>query len=176
MKQTIITCSLQNLILAGAMVMALPQTAAALDKLIPPPSVPANLEVPAGNKVYLKGYAVGTQNYICLPTGWTFIGPQATLFLRFQSYGSEIRQQITTHFLSPNPDEGGTPRATWQSSLDTSAVWARAIETSSDPAYVAPGAIPWLKLTVVGSERGRLLSGKEIRSKEARSKKGEGDG
>ena len=46
------------------------------------------------------------------------------------------------------------PRATWQDSRDTSAVWAKAIQTSSDPNFVKPGAIPWLLLEVVGLEHG----------------------
>jgi hypothetical protein len=85
---------------------------------------------------------------------WTLFGPQATLFFRFKWIGGEIRQQIMTHFLSPNPAEGGTARATWQSSLDTSALWGRAIASSSDPIFVAPGAIPWLLVEVVGAEQG----------------------
>ena len=48
----------------------------------------------------------------------------------------------------------GTPRATWQHSRDTSTVWAMAIASSSDPAFVAPGAIPWLLLQVVGAQDG----------------------
>jgi Protein of unknown function (DUF3455) len=63
-------------------------------------------------------------------------------------------RQIITHFLSPNPDEGGTARATWQHSRDTSTVWAMAIASSFDPAFVEPGAIPWLLLRVVGADRG----------------------
>jgi hypothetical protein len=117
-----------------------------------PPPVPANLAVPAGHRPHLVGHATGTQNYVCLPSGtgvaWTLFGPQATLF---DDSGSK---QLMTHFLSPNPDEAGTARATWQHSRDTSAVWARAIATSTDPAFVAPGAIPWLLLEVVGTERG----------------------
>jgi hypothetical protein len=74
-------------------------------------------------------------------------GPQATLF-------KDNDQQIITHFLSPNPVEGGALRATWQHSRDTSAVWARAIRTSSDPEFVAPGAIPWLLLEFVGTQEG----------------------
>jgi hypothetical protein len=118
---------------------------------IMPPAVPANLVVPAGNKVVREGNAIGTQNYICLPAGagfaWTFFGPQATLF-------NDEDEQIITHFLSANPAESGTPRATWQDSDDTSAVWAKAIANSTDPAYVAPGAIPWLLLQVVGTQEG----------------------
>ena len=44
-----------------------------------PPHVPPNLEVPAGNKVFLVGHAAGTQQYVCLFSGssfaWTFFGP-----------------------------------------------------------------------------------------------------
>ena len=100
-----------------------------------PPLVPSAIQVPAGNRAFLEGHAVGTQNYICLPTGWMLFGPQATLFDR-------AGNQITTHFLSANPLEDGTLRATWQHSRDTSAVWARATGTSFDPNFVTPGAIP----------------------------------
>jgi hypothetical protein len=128
--------------------------------LITPPPVPDNLQIEAGNALFLAGHAQGTQNYICLPnaTGfaWTFFSPQATLFFDVRFLGSTFRQQIITHFLSPNPAEGGTGRATWQSSLDTSAVWAkvRANGSSTDPAFVAAGAIPWLTLQAVGTQRG----------------------
>jgi hypothetical protein len=122
------------------------------------PSIPANLQVPAGNTLFLKGQAQGTQNYICLPSGpgfaWTFFSPQATLFFTTKLFGRDIRQQIITHFLSPNPAESGTGRPTWQSSLDTSAVWAKAAASSTDPNFVAQGAIPWLLLQVVGTQRG----------------------
>src|SRR5206468_8055794 len=33
------------------------------------PSVPDDITVPAGNKVFLVGHAIGTQNYVCLPSG-----------------------------------------------------------------------------------------------------------
>jgi len=114
-----------------------------------PPAVPGNLQVPEGNRAFLMDHAVGTQNYICLGAGlpWTFIGPQATL------YNDEAEQSLT-HFLSPNAAENGVARATWQHSRDTSAVWAMAIASSSDPAYVASGAIPWLLLRVVGAQAG----------------------
>jgi len=126
-----------------------------------PPAVPANLEVPAGRKAFLISGAEGTQNYICLPTAtgaaWTFFGPQATLV-------NDKGDQIVTHFLSPNPAEAGTPRATWQHSRDTSAVWATAIANSSDPYFVAPGAIPWLLLQIVGSQYGPDAGDKLIRT------------
>ena len=117
------------------------------------PRVPANLQVSAGNKVFLEGHATGTQDYVCLPSGgsfaWTFFGPQATLV-------DDDRKQIITHFLSSNPVEGGTPRATWQSSFDTSAARAKMAPNGSttDPNFVAAGAIPWLLLEVVGTQLG----------------------
>jgi Protein of unknown function (DUF3455) len=118
---------------------------------IVPPLVPPELQVPAGNQAFLEGHAVGTQNYICLPAGagtaWTLFGPQATLF-------NDHDQQIITHFLSPNPDESGTARPTWQHSWDTSSVWAMATASSSDPDFVESGAIPWLLLQVVGADAG----------------------
>jgi len=120
--------------------------------------MPDKLVVPADNTLFLQGHAVGTQNYVCLPSGagfaWTFYSPQATLFFTFKLFGRDVRQQIITHFLSPNPDEEDLPRATWQSSIDSSEVWAKAIEISSDANFVAAGAIPWLKLQRVGSQRG----------------------
>lgn len=113
--------------------------------------VPTDIEVEAGNRTFLEGHAVGTQNYMCLPSGavfaWAPVGPQATLF-------DDDDRQIMTHFLSPNPDEGGIARATWQHSRDTSAVWAKQTGISTDAAFVAPGAIPWLRLEHVGDVEG----------------------
>jgi hypothetical protein len=131
------------------MVSMLPQQARAQREA--PPPVPVSIQVPAGHRLFLAGHAVGTQNYICLASGggfaWTFFGPQATLF------HNEARQVIT-HFLSANPDEAGILRATWQHSVDTSAVWARALASYAEPDFVAPGSIPWLLLEVVGEEDG----------------------
>src|SRR5215831_10742134 len=98
-----------------------------------PPPVPVKLEVPAGNTLFLKGEAKGTQNYVCLPSAESKTGvafklftPQATLFLPLNFTGNDFTHQIITHFFSPNPDpsDNSAIRATWQSSSDTSAVWA----------------------------------------------------
>jgi hypothetical protein len=137
-------------VLAAAFASTVPQQAYAQRET--PPPVPDLIQVPEGHRLFLAGHAYGTQNYICLPSSaggfaWTLFGPQATLF-------HNDARQMMTHFLSPNPDEAGTPRATWQHSVDTSAVWARAIAMSSDSGFVAPGAIPWLLLEVVGAEGG----------------------
>ena len=139
-----------RLALAAFLALAMSASAAQSPE---PPAVPGNLVVEAGNHVYKIWHAIGTQNQICLPRpsgiglGWSFFGPQATLF-------DGETEQVMTHYLSANPDEFGTPRATWQHSRDTSTVWALMVQPSSDPDYVAAGAIPWLLLRVVGYEDG----------------------
>src|SRR5512138_3996280 len=92
------------------------------DGTITPPPLPAGLApVPAGNKLVLGTHAVGTQNYVCKPSGagvaYVLFTPQATLF-------GEDGGQVINHFNSPNPLEPntdpkvvapeGTIRATWQ--------------------------------------------------------------
>ena len=113
-----------------------------------PPEVPNTIQVPPGNHLFREGHAIGTQNYICLSTGWASpaYGPQATLF-------NEDDDQIITHFLSPNPDESDTPpRPTWQDSRDTSTVWGDPIPGATHTPD--PTAIPWLLLEVVGAAEG----------------------
>jgi uncharacterized protein DUF3455 len=122
--------------------------------------VPTDIQVPAGNTAFLEGHGVGTQNYICLPCpnpitptavcpasgfAWTLFTPEATLF-------TDADKPVTTHFFSPNPSEHGTIRATWQHSRDTSTVRGGRATPSSDPAFVAPDAIPWLLLPMVRVE------------------------
>jgi hypothetical protein len=116
-----------------------------------PPPVPKDIQVLPGNEAFLVGHGIGTQDYICLPSAsgfaWTLFTPEATLF-------SSRNSQVTTHFFSPNPAESGAIRATWQHSSDTSTVWAQVIQPSTDPAFVAPNAIPWLLLKKVGAQAG----------------------
>jgi len=129
-----------------AFMIGLPQ---AVRAQVTHPPVPAAIEVPAGFKPYLIAHAVGTQGYMCVQVGsaftWAQFGPQATLF-------NEDNEQILTHFLSPTP-YSLLPAPTWQTSRDSSAVWGQPIASSSDPAFVTPGAIAWLLLeaAVVGS-------------------------
>lgn len=129
------------------------------------PNTPATITPPADQVLFMKGAAVGTQGYVCLPSeagaSWTVNGsrPEATLFIKFLQ-----DMQIVTHFLSPdtNPNENapnplpfGSP--TWQSSLDSSVVWARmltAIPAGSDASCSHAGAIPCLLLQSIGSQRG----------------------
>ena len=127
-----------------------------------PPPVPANIQVPAGNKLFLVGHAVGTQNYICVPSStgirYVLFTPEATLF-------DEEGEQLITHYFGPNPDEANTDprvisnhtiRAAWQDSRDSSTVWGKVNpgNSSTDPNYVEPGAIPWLLVTIAGHQDG----------------------
>lgn len=136
---------------------------------IPVPDLPDNLQVPEGNKVYLGGHALGTQNYICMPCpnaltpaekcpasgfAWGFFGPEATLF----DIHDGDDHQIITHHNSPNPEEGGKERPSWQHSHDSSIVWGNNTlppgKSSTDSAFVADGAIPWLLLPMAGTQVG----------------------
>ena len=117
-----------------------------------PPLPPDLDEVPPPHEVAFVGHAIGTQNYVCLPSGsgvaWALFTPQATLFRK-------PGQQLTTHFFSPNPEEPGTPvRAAWQDSRDSSKVWGRVTDMSTDSRFVAPGAVAWLTLEKAGDEEG----------------------
>ena len=162
---------LKCLTTAGVFAMAIHSSVAmgqSLTDAVTVPPVPMDIKVPDGHVAFLKGQAVGTQNYICLPTvapappgvAWKLFGPQATLFLKFKLFNVEVVQQIMTHYLSANPDEVATNRATWQSSVDTSAVWAKATGTAP-----VPDTIPWLRLEVVGAERGPTGGGMLIQAK-----------
>jgi len=140
------------------------------------PTTPALITPPAGNSAFLLGHAVGTQGYVCLPKGtgfsWTAkpARPEATLFTTI--YGQDF--QIITHFLSPdtNPNEfASNPvpfgSATWQSSFDSSKVWAQvplsnsttppspaSIPAGSDPSCPNTGSIACLLLQSIGTQQG----------------------
>ena len=104
------------------------------------PAVPDAIRVPAGYVPFLAGHAVGTQGYVCVVNnghyGWATFGPQATVF-------DDDGEQLLTHFLNPMPYDL-RPTPTWQHSRDSSIVWGLPIASSSDPAFVAADAIPWL--------------------------------
>jgi hypothetical protein len=125
--------------------------------LVTPPRVPADIEVLPPNKAFLVGHGVGTQNYICLPSGasfaFTLFTPQATLF------NARDMQQVITHYFSPNNNpfeasDKGVIRVTWEDSRDTSIVWGAVEKSSTDANFVALGAIPWLKVKAVGAQDG----------------------
>ena len=136
--------------------------------LVPNQTTPPAITPPAGNSTFLATHGVGTQGYVCLPTGtgasWTVNGarPEATLFVNL--FGASV--QVITHFLSPNtnpnefaPNPLPFANATWQSSFDSSKVWASAtpqttIPAGSDPSCPNAGSIGCLLLQVIGSQQG----------------------
>ena len=136
-------------------------------------NTPDAITPPPGNSEFLVGNAVGTQGYVCLPTSaggtsWTINSarPEATLFTNV--FGHPF--QIITHFLSidANPNENAPKpvslggNATWQSSLDTSRVWAvvftkqggGSIVAGTDSSCPNSGSIPCLLLQSIGNQKG----------------------
>src|SRR5215470_5148113 len=143
---------------------------------VTPPTTPTDIAVPVGNSPYLVGHAFGSQGYTCLPTAdggtaWNPTArPEATLFTDL--LGAQF--QIITHFASinENPKQGIVPplsgNATWQSSFDSSRVWAATVPGGVVVAGTDPescpngGSIPCLLLQSVGNKKGpsggRLLA------------------
>ena len=171
-QQTKKTARVRSL-LVGALVLgsAFNTVTPAQAQYITSPETPPIITPPAGNSAFLVGHAVGTQGYICIPTSpgastvsWTVKAsrPEATLFYTFFGYNF----QIITHFLSPdtNPNEDAPNplpfgNVTWQSSFDSSKVWAQVLHSNSIPAGSDPscpntGAIACLLLQSIGSQQG----------------------
>jgi hypothetical protein len=166
------TARVQSLFMAVlGLVCAFGTVTNAAAQRVTPPATPIDIAVPEGNSPFLVGNAVGTQGYTCLPTanGGTAWGatarPEATLFTKF--FGQQI--QIITHFTSinanPKPDVTVplSGNATWQSSFDTSKVWAAAvghIDAGTDPASCPnKGAIQCLLLKSLGNQQGTIGGG-----------------
>ena len=148
------------LAVATACTVTLPKSARADEIAVP--AVPDNVAVEAGNVPFLVGHAIGTQNYVCLPTStgvaFKLFTPEATLL-------DDEEGQIITHFFSPNADEQnvdpavtatGTIRAAWQHSHDGSTFWGLATpdHVSTDARFVDRNAIPWVLLSRAGVENG----------------------
>jgi hypothetical protein len=154
----------------GTMTVASAQT-------VTPPITPTQITAPAGNTAFLVGHAFGSQGYTCLPTttggtSWTINPPRPEATLFTDIFGQPL--EIITHFASinENPKEGIVPplsgNATWQSSFDSSRVWATAtpggvVVAGTDPESCPNGgSIPCLLLQSVGNKKGpaggRLLA------------------
>jgi hypothetical protein len=155
----------RNLFAAIAMMCAIGAVTHAAAQ-VTPPSTPSTIAVPVGNSAFLVGHAFGSQGYTCLPTAdggtaWSPTArPEATLFTDL--LGQQF--QIITHFqsINTNPKPGITPplsgNATWQSSLDSSRVWAvkvNGIDPSADiDSCSHTGSIQCLLLQSVGNAKG----------------------
>src|SRR5215813_14424327 len=157
-----------RLMFAAALVLgcALGTVTNAAAQKITPPATPDSI-TPKGNTAFLVGHAFGSQGYTCLPTSdggtaWnTNARPEATLFV--DVFGKPF--QIITHFASidENPNDfapkpvplGGN--ATWQSSFDTSKVWAvkvGSITAGTDSSCPNTGSIDCLLLQSIGNQEG----------------------
>lgn len=107
------------------------------------PAVPGEIQVPAGNKVFLVGHAAGVQIYSCNASAggfaWGFVAPRANLY-------NDHGKLIITHFAGP----------TWQAK-DGSTVVGRAEASVT----VDATAIPWVRLaaasTAAGPDGDRLV-------------------
>jgi Protein of unknown function (DUF3455) len=97
------------------------------------PVVPAGIEVPDGNKLFLVGHGVGVQIYSCNGVVWGFVAPRANLY-------NDHGKLIITHFGGP----------TWQAK-DGSKVVGR---LDANPITVAVNAIPWLRLSAASTAAG----------------------
>jgi len=162
-------------LLVAVAALAVSGFASAQDKknetLLSNPTTPTDITPPEGASAFLVGHAFGTQGYVCLPSGggtsWTVnpARPEATLFTNF--FGQPF--QIITHFLSPDANPNGNApdplppggNVTWQSSLDTSRVWAvvfnggkARIDAGSDESCPNAGSIPCLLLQSIGNQKG----------------------
>lgn|SRR5215831_987442 len=134
---------------------------------VTPPATPIDITPPVGNTAFLVGHATGTQGYTCLPAAnggaaWNPTArPEATLFT--DVFGKPV--QIITHFASidekpstiaPKP-VSLSGNATWQSSFDTSKVWAvktGGIDAGTDSSCPNGGSIQCLLLQSIGNEVG----------------------
>ena len=149
---------------------ALAMSTLASAQTVTPPPTPTQIPPPVGSTAFLVGHALGTQGYICVPTApgattavWNSNNarPEATLFTTF--FGKQI--QIITHFLSHDDKPNGNApsplpfgNATWQSSFDSSKVWAKkvgGINGGDDPVSCPnSNSIQCLLLQSIGNEVG----------------------
>src|SRR6266542_3067386 len=104
----------------------------------PSPSVPDQIKVGDGNKVFLIGHAVGVQIYSCNGSTWSSAVPRANLY-------DDNGKLIITHFAGP----------TWQAKDGS-----RAVGTVVDKVIPDRTAIPWVLLsttTTPGPDGDRLV-------------------
>jgi len=138
--------------LGTAFVVALPQVGHAQN--VTPPPVPGTLVPLDGSEAFLVAHAFGSQDYVCAASGsgvaFVLTTPEAVLF---DNPVGNPTHRIINHFFSPNPVEGGTIRATWQSTRNSSAFWGQLVKAetaASAPDFVAKDAVAWLLLSRAG--------------------------
>lgn len=96
-----------------------------------------SLEVPVGNRVSSRLYALGVQIYRWTGSSWVFVAPEAGLYADAGYNG-----QVGIHYGGP----------TWEANDGSTVVAARQADCTP-----FPGTIPWLRLGATStSERGRF--------------------
>jgi len=95
------------------------------------PEVPADIQVPAGNKVHFQGYAQGVQIYTWDGSSWGASVPEAVLY-------DADGNVVAIHYAGP----------TWESNSGSKVVGA----VVPPRVTVDPNAIPWLLLKAVSTE------------------------
>ena len=93
-----------------------------------------SIEVPPGNRVAFRVYAVGVQIYRWNGTSWGFVEPVATLFA-----DANYHRKVGIHYGGP----------TWESNGGGKVVAMRVAGTGCSP---DPTAIPWLLLQTVSTD------------------------
>jgi hypothetical protein len=96
------------------------------------------LQVPQGNKVAYRTYALGVQLYRWNGTSWVFVEPVATLFA-----DADYHRKVGIHYGGP----------TWERNNGGKVVAARLASCSPDS-----NAIPWLLLQTVSTDGPGIFS------------------
>ena len=123
----------KRLLLVGVVAAAAMVSLAQVAQAGPPsPDVPPGIQVPAGNKVFLVGHAVGVQIYSCNGVAWGFVAPRANLY-------NDHGKLIITHFAGP----------TWQAKDGS-----RVVGLAEKMVTVDPTAIPWVRLSAASPAAG----------------------
>jgi len=110
-------------------------------------ALPANLDVPAGNRLFLHVYAKGVQIYRCMQDKndtskyvWTFVAPSADLFT-----APDYTAAAGKHYTGP----------TWEAT-DGSKVTGKKLQQADSP---DTSAIPWLLLSAAEVSASGIFSG-----------------
>jgi FtsP/CotA-like multicopper oxidase with cupredoxin domain len=91
-----------------------------------------SVQVPEGNSLAFRVYALGVQVYKWNGASWGFVAPEATLFADSNYHG-----EVGIHYAGP----------TWESNSGSKVVATRVAGCTPDPT-----AIPWLRLQTVSTE------------------------
>ena len=127
MNRHAISAALAATAASAALVAAAPVHAAPA-----PPSVPGDIAVDAGHKLFLVGHAEGVQIYRCDGGAWGLVAPRATLY-------GDNGKVVATHYGGP----------TWEARDGSRVIGRRVAGVTVDPT-----AIPWLKLEAASTAAG----------------------